>query len=322
MMTQQRNGAGRPIEVGLFLASGDIPWGGSIASWAGLRAVATRAEELGFDSLWLADHLLGDFGWESEPRLAVRESWSLLPALAAVTNRLGLGVLVTCTAYRNPAMLASMTATVQEICDGRLLLGLGAGWHEPEFRSFGFPFDHRVSRFAEAVDIITRLLCGERVTFEGEFYQVQDCELRPRGLQFPKPPVVIGAKGPRMLELAARYADWWDSDFIRNPIDVTQVREPLARVDAVCHAVGRDPATLRRSVSIQVDLPGHSQPEDHPLAAGRASSPPASGTPEELAELLLAYAAEGIDRAQVWLDPSTPEAVEAFAEVLDLLDRS
>ncbi|HEV2128866.1 MAG TPA: LLM class flavin-dependent oxidoreductase [Thermomicrobiales bacterium] len=312
----------RPIEVGLFLIAADIPYGGCVPSWQDLVAVATRADVLGFDSLWLADHLLADFGWESEPRISVRECWSLISALAAVTQRIQLGPLVSCTAYRNPAMLAATADTVQEISKGRLFLGLGAGWHKPEFQSFGFPYDHRASRFEEAVQIISGLLGGERVTFEGKFYQARDCELRPRGQQPPKPPIVIGAKGPRMLELTARYADGWDSDFIRNPADYTQVREKLVQVDAACHSVGRDPATLHRSVTIQVNMPGHSRPEDHPFAAGRASSPPASGTPEELAELLLAYAAEGVSRVQVSLDPSTVEAVEALAPVLDILDES
>lgn len=312
---------GRPIEVGLFLPVADIAYRGSPSSWEDVLAVTTRAEELGFNSIWLADHLLADFGWESEPRLSVRECWSLLAALAAVTSRIELGPLVSCTAYRSPTVLAAIVDTVQEISGNRLILGLGAGWHEPEFSAFGFPFDHRASRFEEAVEIITRLLGGERVTFDGQYYQARDCELRTRGPRPAKPPIVIGAKGPRMMELTARYADVWDSDFLVDPADYKQVRETVALLDTACKAVGRNPSSLQRTVSIRVNMPGCGTPDDHPLLEGRAANLPVSGSPEELAALLRAYAEEGFSRVQVWLDPNTVEGVEAFAPVLELLDR-
>lgn len=313
---------GRPLEVGLFLPVGDIAYRGSPSSWEDVLGITKRAEELGFDSIWLADHLLADFGWESEPRLSVRECWSLLSVLAAVTSRIELGPLVCCTAYRSPTMLAVIADTVQEISGNRLRLGLGAGWHEPEFHAFGFPFDHRVSRFEEAIQIITRLLRGGRVTFDGSYYQARDCELRTKGPRPATPPMVIGAKGPRMMELTARYADVWDSDFLQDPADHTQVREKLALLDTAREAVGRNPSSLQKSVSIRVNLPGYGTPDDHPLLEGRAKTLPASGSPEELTALLHAYAAEGISRVQVWLDPNTVEGVEAFAPVLELLDRS
>jgi alkanesulfonate monooxygenase SsuD/methylene tetrahydromethanopterin reductase-like flavin-dependent oxidoreductase (luciferase family) len=206
------------------------------------------------------------------------------------------------------------------VSGGRLVLGLGGGWHEYEFRAFGFPYDHRASRFAEAIEIITRLLRGERVTFQGTFYQVEECELRPRGPRPGGPPIMIGAKEPRMMALAARYADIWDSDLGPSASDPTQLRPNVAALDASCRDLGRDPASIRRTTWLQIDMPGHSEPGDHPLAAARASWNPAKGSPEELADLLRAYAAEGFSRVQVWLDPSTVEGVGAFAEVLEILD--
>ncbi|MBA2454796.1 MAG: LLM class flavin-dependent oxidoreductase [Chloroflexia bacterium] len=209
--------ANRPIEVGLFVPPSEIPHLGSISSWNDLVAFAIRAESLGFDSLWLADHLLLDFGPDKAP-IGCWDCWSLLAALAAATNRIELGPLVSCTGYRNPAMLAKMADTVEEINGGRLILGLGAGWHEPEFHSFGFPYDHRVSRFEEALQIIVPLLRGEHVDVQGRYHHAQNCQLRPRGPRPVGPPILIGAKGPRMMRLAATYADVWDSDFIVTPL--------------------------------------------------------------------------------------------------------
>jgi alkanesulfonate monooxygenase SsuD/methylene tetrahydromethanopterin reductase-like flavin-dependent oxidoreductase (luciferase family) len=124
-----------------------------------------------------------------------------------------------------------------------------------------------------------------------------------------------------MMRLAATYADVWDSDFIANPTDLPPLRAMLHDLDAACSEVGRDPATLRRTASFSVNLSGHSKPEDHWMAEGRIAGKPATGSPEQLAALLMAYAAEGIDRVQVWLDPNTLDAIEAFATVLELLEQ-
>ncbi|MBA2758177.1 MAG: LLM class flavin-dependent oxidoreductase [Chloroflexia bacterium] len=309
----------RPIEVGLFLPPAEVPHLGCITNWKDLVAVAIRAEALGFDSLWLADHLLLEYP-ERDP-IGLWECWSLRAALAAATSRIELGPLVSCTCYRNPALLAKMADTVEEISGGRLILGLGAGWHESEFHSFGFPYDHRVSRFEEALQIIIPLLRGELVDFEGRYHHAQNCQLRPLGPRPVGPPILIGAKGPRMMRLAATYADAWDSDFIANPTDLSPLRAMLDNLDAACREVGRDPVTLRRTASFSVNLPGHSRPDDHWMAEGRIAGKPATGSPEELAALLMTYAAEGIDRVQVWLDPNTVETIEAFATVLELLEQ-
>jgi alkanesulfonate monooxygenase SsuD/methylene tetrahydromethanopterin reductase-like flavin-dependent oxidoreductase (luciferase family) len=299
--------------------SGNIPHAGVITEWDGIAAVVRRADELGFDEITIGDHLQMDFG-EIGFRFGTWECLSLLTAIGAVTSRIRIAPLVAATAFRHPAMIAKIADTIDRVSGGRLVVGLGAGWYEPEFDAYGFPFDHRVDRFEEAIQIILPLLRGECVTFEGRYHHVRNCELfpapRPGG-----PPIMIGAKGPRMMALAARYADVWDSDLAPDSTDPASLRSAVAAIEAACREAGRDPASLRRATWIHLDMPGHSQPEDHPLAATRSSWGPAQGTPEELADLFRGFAAEGFSRVSVWLDPCTVEGVEALAEVLEVLDR-
>ena len=318
-MAEPHRASRRPIEVGLFLTPAGTTQAGSLPRWANIVAVASHAEAVGYDSIWIGDHLLLDPPDHPDP-LGAWEAWSLLAALAASTRRIELGPMVLSAAYRNPALIAKMADTVDEISGGRLVLGLGTGWWKAEFESFGFPFDHRASRFEEALEIITRLLRGEEVTFDGQYHHTRGCLLTPRGPRPHGPPILIGGRGPRLLRLAATYASAWDSDFIGTPDVLTRFAELQDRVDAACHDVGRDPDTLARNVSIMVNLPGHSRVEDGELAEWRAATNPASGTASQIAEVLLAYAEAGASRVHVWLDPATVESVEAFGEVLAILD--
>src|SRR4051794_21204327 len=321
VMQAARPTADRPLKVGLHLPNVGGMHGDAV-SWSDLLVMARRAEELGFDSLWVADHLLMRFpGWEHRP-VGTWEGWSLLAALAAATDRIMLGPLVSCATFRNPALLAKIAATVDEISGGRLILGLGAGWHEPEYTAFGYPYDHLGSRFDEALTIIAALLRDGPVDFVGRYYQARECELRPRG---PRPggiPIMIGAEGERLLRLTARHADAWNWAWVSS---VDEVIPRQAAVDAACRDVGRDPATLERSVAVPIDLPG--RPDAPPGGEAevanwvRESTGTATGSPEELAALLRAFAAAGIAEVQVWLAPSTVAGVEAFAPVLELLDR-
>jgi alkanesulfonate monooxygenase SsuD/methylene tetrahydromethanopterin reductase-like flavin-dependent oxidoreductase (luciferase family) len=292
--------ATRPLKVGINLPTTEGGIAGQTARWADLFTFAKRAETLGFDSLWVPDHLL--LTWQEQTR-GIWECWSLLAALAAMTHRVELGSLVACTAFRNPALLAKMADTIDEISGGRLIVGLGGGWDGPENQAFDIKSDHRVDRFEEALQIIVPLLRTGRVDFAGTYYQARGCELRPRGPRPGGPPILIGAKGPRMLGLAATYANLWNAE---GPVQRSEeISSRRAAGDAACTAVGRDPATLGRSASVVVHLP---------LVQGQG------GQPEEIAQMLRTYAQEGLSHVQLWLVPNTIAALEWFAPVLTLLD--
>ena len=307
----------RPLKVGLFLSVAEGSAGGR---WRNLKAMARHAEAAGFDSLWVADHLL--FPLSNPDRVAPGrwECWSVLSALASVTSDIELGTLVVCTSFRNPALLAKMADTVEEISDGRLTLGLGAGWFESEYRAFGYPFDHRLGRFEELLQIIHGLLRGRAIDFQGQYYQVRDLELRPRGPRPGGPPILIGARSdrPRSLRLTAQYADLWNTTQTYTAEDIAPMREA---VDNACLKVGREPATLLRTAHLLIDLPVSAGDIPDWIRAHRSSRPIARGTPEQLAEGLKAFARAGISQVQVWLEPNTMAGIDAFQPVLERLER-
>ncbi len=305
----QNAGAGRACKIGVLLPTIEGGMARETPRWSDLAAMARRAEDVGFDSLWIVDHFYYHMP-RREEQAGVWEGWSILAALAAITARVELGTLVLCTAFRNPALLAKMADTVEEISGGRLILGIGAGWNEYEFRAFGYPFDHRVSRFAEALTIIHGLLKGGRVDFSGQYHEARDCELRPRGPRPDGPPIMIGSSSPRMLGLTARYADQWNI-FHTAPETLAERRE---LVDAACREAGRDPATLVRTASVRVNLLGRQSKQG-------AANPPLGGTPEESAAGLHAYRRAGATHLQIIPDPSTLAGIEALAPVLKAFDR-
>jgi alkanesulfonate monooxygenase SsuD/methylene tetrahydromethanopterin reductase-like flavin-dependent oxidoreductase (luciferase family) len=306
---------------------------GAMPRWPELLAVARHAEAVGFDALWVSDHLgvLDDPLRPGDGPMGTWECWSVLAALAAVTTGIGLGSLVSCTAFRNPALLAKMAVTVDEVSGGRLTLGLGAGSQPEEFAAFGYPTDDAIGRFEEAVTIIGGLLHNGQIDFVGRHYQARECELRPSGPRPAGPPILIASRSPRMDRLAARHADGWNAAW---PNRAQALAPRIAAIDAACRKVGRDPASLERSVGVMVDLPargpsrtdrrlelaielleriGGSEPLD------RASLHPLTGSAAEIAAELRACADLGITHAQIWLDPPDLAGVEAFAPILELL---
>jgi alkanesulfonate monooxygenase SsuD/methylene tetrahydromethanopterin reductase-like flavin-dependent oxidoreductase (luciferase family) len=252
-----------------------------------------------------------------EPEVGTRlggwEGWSQIAALAAVVPRVEIGALVMCALWRNPALMAKMADTVDEISGGRLILGLGAGWHEPEFRAYGYPFDHRIDRFAEALAVTVPLLREGRVDFTGTYVSARECELRPRGPRASGPPIMLGALAnrPRMLALTAQYADIWNAWLSWQDNTPGAMAPMFAAVDAACLATGREPATLQRSVSVQIDFPdavSNRAPEARPLR----------GDPDSIAAALHGFATVGISHLQVVLNPNTSRSIERFARGLEI----
>ena len=276
--------------------------------WADILTKARLAESLGFDSVWIPDHLI--FCDDEGRPEGFWECTSMLAALAAATERVEIGSLVACVPFRNPALLAKIAATIDEISGGRLILGLGAGYYEPEFEAFGYPFGRLASRFEEAIQIIHGLLRDGEIDFEGEYYSVRECELRPRGSRPDGPPLMIAARGPRMMKLAARYGDLWNEVFVNaEPDHLTRYRELGARLDTGCAEVGRDPSTLGRTVAVFLEATeggGDRWQRNGQLV---------SGSPSALNGFIADLANEGVDQIIVIPSPQTPEGIEALASL-------
>ncbi|MGI8928791.1 MAG: LLM class flavin-dependent oxidoreductase [Candidatus Limnocylindrales bacterium] len=302
----------RPLKVGVQLPEVERE-----VRWPEVREMAVTAEQVGFDSLWVGDHLL-----YRRPLDVVGpwEAWSSLAALAEATSKVEIGPLVACTSFHNPAMIAKKAATIDEISGGRLILGLGAGWNEPEYTAYGYPFDRRASRFEEAFTIIRSLLRDGHVDFDGEFYQARDLELVPRGPRPNGPPLMIGSAGERVLRFTAPHMDSWNAwhDWFGNTPE--GLAGMTASVDEAVTAAGRDPSEVERTVTVLVQLPG---------GTGRAAggeiakpTPPLTGSREELARAIGAYADVGVAHVQLVIDPITVESIEELGHVLELIDRA
>ena len=308
-----QNGTGR-LQIGLMMRSGNhpVPGAGRVVPWSELKEIALAAEELGVDTLFAPDHLIfrkyGSF--DSIPEGESKgcwEVWTLLSAIAGITSRVTLGPFVACTSFREPALLAKMADTLDEVSGGRLLLGLGAGYHVPEYTAFGFPNDHLAGRFEEALQIILPLLKGERVTFHGAYYDIDDCLLVPHGPRPAGPPIWIGARQPRMLRIAARYADAYNT--MAHSVPATAMAQ-LQQLDDACEEVGRDPNTIMKTIGSFVAFPGS---EDDP---GGVNPNSIAGTPEQVAEQLHALHRAGVEHANLFASPWGLRAVQMLGETI------
>ncbi len=244
-----------------------------------LRDLANESEAAGFASFWVSDHF---FGGEGFPDRDCLEAWTLLAALARDTGRIRLGCLVTAAQYRNPALLAKIVASVDHLSAGRIDFGIGAGWKDNEYRAYGYDFGEpreRVSQMTEAIEICRRLWTEERATYRGKHYRVEDAVCAPKPLQRPYTPIWVGGKGPRVMRVAARLADWFDigqRGAGGAPLTADEMRALIAEVNAACAAVGR---TRRLNVS-------HWSPTE--LAADEASI-------RTLRDRVAGYAGAGLD---------------------------
>ena len=271
-----------------------------------IRDMAKRAEAAGFDSLWLYDHLL--YRTDGNATIGIWECWTILSALAEATERVELGTLVACNSFRNPALLAKMAITLDEVSNGRFILGLGSGWNKAEYDAFGLPFDHLVDRFEEALQIIRPLLKEGRVDFRGTYYQAADCEITPRGPRAGGPPLMVGSFGPRMLRLTARYADMWNTAYLHRP---ASLKEPRAKMQAACADVGRDPATLDVTVLVALGYPDLG-------ALPKVADEYLIGSEEYVADTLRDYARMSITHLMFHVEPYCTEALSRLAASVEL----
>jgi probable F420-dependent oxidoreductase len=302
----------RPLRVGI-----QLPEVERVVRWRELLDMIRAVEDLGFDSVWVGEHLL--YRWPGQPARGPWEAWTLMGAIAGVTSRIAFGPLVACTNFHNPALLAKQAATLDEIGGGRFVLGLGAGWNAEEFRAFGFPFDHRIDRFEEAFTIIRTLLREGAIDFDGRYYQARDCELLPRPARIGGPPLMIGSKGPRMLAITLPYVDSWNVWFTDTGNRASGVPALRQLVDDACVAVGRDPAAVERTVAVQVRMPGGT---GRLQGSGEDSVVPAlEGDPQAIADELRAYARAGIAEVQLVVDPIDRPSIEGLVPVLRELYR-
>lgn len=250
------------MQFGIALPHYDFSLPGRPLDWRNVREWAVRAESLGFDSIWVSDHLFLDisrYGGSDKPQATV-ECFTALGALASATSRVRLGSLVVCNDLRSPALVAKMIATLDVLSGGRMEIGLGAGWFEPEYEAAGVPFELpgvRVGRLAEAVQIIVGMLSSESFSFAGRHYRVKDAENRPQPIQRPRPPVFIGGKGDRIARLAGKYADGFNTVWAWTP---EAYGDRVRIVNEAAERAGREPASIKKTLGLYC-LPGVSTSE-------------------------------------------------------------
>jgi probable F420-dependent oxidoreductase len=297
------------VKIGLMLPIGEQEKTRRTLPWHELREMALAAEDSGLDSIWAADHLIfhDDGSWSG-----IHECWTLLTAVAAITERVEIGPLVLALPFRNPALTAKMAAALDEVSGGRLILGVGCGWHEPEFDAFDFPFDHRVGRFEEALGIVLPLLRDGQVTTEGRWHRA-DAKLLPPAPRPNGPPILIAGKRPRMLRLVARHADAWNAAWYGRREGATELEQRIALLREACAAEGRDLSAITLTAGLFVFFPALQQPEDE--------DPPENaitGDAEEVGRALAAYGELGIEHLIVHLWPPNAAAVRELGRAAEV----
>jgi probable F420-dependent oxidoreductase len=272
-------------------------------------AMARAAEKAGFDSIWIGDHLL--YRDDGRAERGPWEAWTLLSALAAVTERVELGPLVACAAFHPPGLIAKMAATVDEVSGGRFVLGLGAGWNEEEYRAFGIPFDHRVSRFEESFAIVRGLLAGERVTVGGRYWQADDVVLLPPPARRPR--LMVGSSGPRMLSITLPHVDAWNAWYDDYGNNAEGFAELNARITAAARDVGRDPGDIERSACVFVMLDRSVQ--ERPVTP---DAPPLEGSPDQMAARLRELEDAGADEVILVVNPINERSIRELGALTRL----
>lgn len=285
----------RPMSIGLMLPVREGTMGGQTPRFTDLVTMSQTATAVGFEALWFGDHLSYEQGGET---VGTWEAWTLMAAIANAVPNVQIGPLVTSAGYRNPGLIAKMTEMIDEISGGRFVLGIGAGWARPEYEQFGYPFDHRASRFEESIEIIHDLLRDGTSTLNGNFLQTKGAVNKPRGPRPGGAPILIGSNGDRLVHSIARFADAWNSDWQQSPADYAPL---LARLNAACDAIGRPQETLIRTGSVRFGTDTSS---------------------DEVQRYLHAVRDLGLRHLVIGLEPRTMSAVEWFGEEIARFDAS
>jgi alkanesulfonate monooxygenase SsuD/methylene tetrahydromethanopterin reductase-like flavin-dependent oxidoreductase (luciferase family) len=294
----------REMSLGLMLPVREGSMGGETPSFEALVAMAETARRAGFEVIWFADHFTMGSG---DDMAGAWEAWTMMAALAARVPDVQVGPMVSCTGFRNPGVIAKMAEAIDEISGGRFILGLGAGWNETEYKQFGFPFDHRASRFEDAIRIVQPLLREGKANHDGAYSQAHDAVNQPRGPRKTGAPLLIGSNGKRVLKTVARYADAWNSDWQGDP---AKMRELIDAVDAACEEAGRSPATLEKTGMARFAMQdGTAGPMDA-----------VTGNTQEMAARLAEMRDVGLKHFVCGLEPRTLDSVERFGAVIAVYD--
>jgi alkanesulfonate monooxygenase SsuD/methylene tetrahydromethanopterin reductase-like flavin-dependent oxidoreductase (luciferase family) len=299
------------LRIGLVLPLYEDPETGRAHRWDELRTMATTAEAIGFDTVWVPDELL----WRVSVWPGPRGWWECIAmtgAVAEATSRVDVGTWVLSANQRNPGLTVRAVETLDEITGGRIIFGLGAGSGDAEAVAFGLPRDHVVSRFEDALEIIMPMLRSGRVDHDGPYHQAVGLESRPRGPRTGAIPLMIGAGGPRTIALAARHADIW-SYYAQERSEPAEFAPLIAQLEAACEEIGRDPATIGRSAGIFVE------PTDATGSEAVGLGVPLRGSADQVADGIRAFAGVGVTHVECMLWPPTVASLEAMGPVLERL---
>ena len=297
----------RPTSLGLMVPVSEKAAFTDTPRFTDIIEMCKAAADVGFEMVWFADHFT--FGDAEKGFRGSWDAWTLMAAVAAAVPNLQIGPMVACTAYRNPGVIVKMTEMIDEISNGRFILGLGAGWHRPEYDGFGIPFEPRVTRFEEAMKIIHPLLRSGTADFQGRFYQANDGLNIPRGPRAAGAPILIGSSGERMLRLLARYADAWNSGWHNN---VASVMDKVKRLDAACDAEGRAHETVVRTAGLSIAMEGYTGSRPEPI----------EGDLENKVKVMDDFRKLNFRHLVCGLDPCTPASIKAFAPMIAAFDAS
>ncbi len=302
----------RGVKVGFVLPLLEDPETGQPHRWDELRSMSRLAEAVGFDTIWVPDELL----WRVSDWPGPRGWWECIAmtgAVAEATERIEVGTWVLSANQRNAALTVRAVETLDELSGGRFVFGLGAGSGDAEAKTFGYPLDHVVSRFEDALEIILPMLRTGRADHDGPYHQARDLESRPRGPRSGAVPLMIGAGGPRTIALAARHADIW-SYYALERSDPAEFAPRIEQVVAACEAIGRDPATIGRSAGIFVE------PTEATGSEAVGFGVPVRGSADQVADAIQAFAEVGVTQVECMLWPTTMATLEAMGAVLERLD--